>query len=874
MGVCGVGVAGVARLLQARGWQVSGCDASPDGAMARWLQAQGIAVLAKHDAGHVGCGGAGGPALPDQAGEGQVGRGRRTRRDEDVMSQGRSPSLLVHTAAVPGDHTEIVRAREAGYTVCRRGEALAALVDGCRGVAICGAHGKTTTTCFATRLLQELGASPSWCVGGSTAALGGVAGVGSSDLLVVEADESDGTLALYHPAVTVLNNIDLDHLEHFDGEAALVACYRQVVQQTRLGLAYGADDARACEVARAFRGPSISFGLCKQAVLRATQLELGADGIAFTVMWQGREWGRVQLRVPGQHNVLNALGALAASLLLEHDVATALALLPRVAELPARRFERVGAGSGIEVISDYAHHPAEIVALVAAARLQGARRVLAVFQPHRYTRTRALGVEFPAAFEGVDELVLTPVYAASEPPLEGGSIADLYAHFRRLRPALSVLLARSLEEAWAGLRRRLQPGDLLLVVGAGDVVKIAGWAAATVQDGTWGAGAPVTEHGRTSPSLGRRASSRAADEDLQLDECARDDNQPCTREAALGPGRAGATVARARPEPSASDFALGPGRVGATVTIQTLADALRRIDGVAVSVARPLAALTYYGVGGPADVLAEVSTPAALGALLAWTAAQGVPVHLLGRGANTWVSDLGVAGVVVRLQGEAFRRFAQCGDKVEIGCGWNGPALLDRLEAEGVAGLEFLEGVPGQVGGWLAMNAGAHGQEIGAFVERILCWNADGSCCEISVCDAGFRYRGCEALTTRVVWQVVLRLQADTPEAIRARRQAFRELRLPLAGLRTAGSVFCNPPGDFAGRLLDVAGCKGLQVGGASVSERHANIVVAGEGATASDILALLALMRQRVQACHSVRLALENRMLGLVEGADGLERV
>jgi UDP-N-acetylmuramate--L-alanine ligase/UDP-N-acetylenolpyruvoylglucosamine reductase len=785
MGICGVGVAGVARLLAARGWQVSGCDASPDGAMARWLQAQGLPVTANHDASHIVA-----PGAAAAGGAGGLPKGL--------------PTVLIHTAAVPSDHPEIVRARAAGYTVCRRGEALAALVDSRRGVAVCGAHGKTTTTCFTTRLLQELGSAPSWCIGGSTVTLGGVAGVGASDLLVVEADESDGTLALYHPAVTVLNNIDLDHLEHFDGEAALIACYQQAVRQTRHGLAYGVDDARAVAVARDFRGPQIAFGFGAEAALRATQLELAAHGITFSVLWQGALLGRVSLDVPGRHNALNALGALAAAILLGHTPATALARLSCVAELPARRFERLAAGPDLQVISDYAHHPAEIAALVAAARLQGARRVIALFQPHRYTRTRALGAEFPAAFEGVDELMLAPVYAASEAPLEAGGIADLHAHFRRLRPAMTVLLARSLDEAWAGLRRRLRPGDLLLVAGAGDVVRVAGWAAAAAQAGSWGEHAPLT-------------------------------------------GRAGAP------------------------TIFDAVTALAQIPDVTVCAGRPLAGLTFYGVGGPADLLVEVATPAALAALLAWTGAHGVPVHRLGRGANTWASDLGVAGVVVRLAGEAFRGWVRQGADVMLGCGWNGPALLDRLEAEGLAGLEFLEGVPGQVGGWLAMNAGAHGGEIGAQVVRFWCWEADGTGGVIEAEQAGFGYRCCTALTNRIAWQVTLRLLVDTPAAIRARRQAFRERRLPLAGLRTAGSVFCNPPGDFAGRLLEAAGCKGLRVGGAMVSERHANIVVAGDDATASDILALLALMRQRVQTRAGVRLELENRMLGFTDVADGL---
>ena len=770
MGVCGVGVAGVARLLAARGWQVSGCDAGPDPLISRWLTANSVTVLQGHAASHLK------PCASGLA------------------------NLLIHTAAVPENHPEIMHARASGYTVCRRGEALAALVDLSRSVAVCGAHGKTTTSCFTTRLLQELGASPAWCIGGTTTTLGGVAGVGGGDLLVVEADESDGTLALYHPAVTVLNNIDLDHLEHFAGEAALIDCYRQVVRQTRVGLAYCADDARACAVAQEFTGPSLSFGFGKEAALRATEVELSASGVSFMVSRPEGVLGRCELGVPGRHNVLNALGALAAGILAGYDPQRALSLLSRVAELPARRFERIATGGVFQVISDYAHHPAEIAALVGTARLQGAGRVVAVFQPHRYTRTRALGADFPAAFDGVDELTLVPVYAASEAPLESGGIADLHAHFRRLRPAMPVLLARSLDEAWLGLCRRLQAGDLLLIVGAGDVVQLAGLAAAALQTGNWGAQT----------------------------------------------------------------------RVGTNQTLASCATALQSLEGVTLSVRRSMAPLTFYGVGGPADLLAEVTTPAALGALLRWTSDHGVPVQLLGQGANTWVSDLGVAGVVVRLRGEAFRGFARQGCVVTLGCGWNGPALLDRLEDEGLAGLEFLEGVPGQLGGWLAMNAGAHGGAIGSAVREIHCFELDGSQLALEVTAAGFGYRHCMGLANRFAWQVVLHLQSDAPEAIHARRLAFREKRLPLTGLRTAGSVFCNPPGDFAGRLLEAAGCKGLRVGGAAVCDRHANVVVAREGATASDVLALLALMRQRVEARSGIRLQLENRMLGLAVQASG----
>ena len=775
MGVCGVGVAGVAFLLKARGWRVDGCDASPDGALARWLVERGVAVSSGHDVAHI-------------MGSGNTG-----------------PALLIHTAAAPSDHPEIVAARTAGMTVCRRGEALAALVGLRRGVAVCGAHGKTTTTCFTTRLLQELHAEPDWCIGGTTPTLGGVAGVGKGGLLVVEADESDGTLAQYHPAVTVLLNIDLDHLEHFDGEEALVDCYRQAVAQTREGVAFCVDDARARQVAESSGVRHLGFGFDAAAELRAHVLALEKASSTSEIFLRGENLGSVTLSVPGRHNILNALAALAAVQMLGFDLRAALAALPRAAsELPGRRFEQVASSGGVWVIADYAHHPAEIRALVAAARLQDAQRIVAIFQPHRYTRTKALGVDFPGAFDGVDEVVLAPVYAASEPPMEEGGIADLYGRFRELRPDRPARLARSLEEAWEGVRRMLRTGDLLLIVGAGDVVKIANWAVRDLESGAWGEATPLS-------------------------------------------ARAGAAA--------------------------SVAAELSRVEGLTVTPGRELADVLFYGVGGRADVFAEATTPEALRALLAWTASHDVACHILGAGANTWASDLGVAGVVARMRGAAWRDFVRRDAEVEVGCGWHGPALLDRLESEGLSGLEFLEGVPGQVGGWLAMNAGAHGGELSAHVATITCLNADGSESIVDANNAGFGYRHCAALEIRIACRVVLRLAKDAPEAIRARRAAIRAKRLPLVGLRTAGSVFCNPPGDFAGRLLDAAGCKKLRIGGASVYERHANVVVASDGATASDVLALLAIMRRRVWARFGVQLKLENRMLGMTANAghDGL---
>jgi len=240
----------------------------------------------------------------------------------------------------------------------------------------------------------------------------------------------------------------------------------------------------------------------------------------------------------------------------------------------------------------------------------------------------------------------------------------------------------------------------------------------------------------------------------------------------------------------------------------------------------------------------------------------------VGAGANAWFSDLGEPGCVIRFAEGACKGFEVRGEEVEAGCGWKGPALLDALEREGLSGLEFLDSVPGSLGGWLAMNAGAHGGEIGSHVSWIRCLNPDGKSLILTPDDCGFAYRRCAGLAGRVAVACGLRVTRTDAPAVKALRRAARAKRIPLAGLRTEGSVFRNPAGDSAGRLLDAAGCKGMRIGGARVTEFHANIVAVDETVTASDVLALVLRMRDRVARGCGVRLTPE--ISGLDDGQTG----
>ena len=402
VGMAGIGMVGVAFLLKERGFTISGCDMQ-ENRQTDWLRKNGIQISAGHDKNHV--------------------------KDID---------WLVRSTAVPDTHPEVCRAKELGIPVSRRGEVLPALMRDRTCIAVSGTHGKTTTTAM---IAQVLGCG--YCIGGEIAGIEGVARDG--EIMVVEADESDGTVAGYTPDYAVITNIEYDHMEHHASEAAFIGCFERFIQNTKQRIYFCAEDP-------------ISVRIC-----------LGdpkCEAFPYPA-------SRIPLPLPGDHNQWNAAAALAVSKLWmgEREILQALENIKPI----RRRFETVFEDGGIRIVSDYAHHPTEIAALVQTALELKPRRLLAVFQPHRHTRTRALGAAFPASFQGVEKLWLVPVYAASEQPVEGGTTKDLMARFPggwegRLR------YSKTLEGAWVDIQPELREGDLLLIIGAGDIEQLAEWA--------------------------------------------------------------------------------------------------------------------------------------------------------------------------------------------------------------------------------------------------------------------------------------------------------------------------------------------------------------------------------------------------------------
>jgi UDP-N-acetylmuramate--alanine ligase len=408
IGIGGIGMAGLALLLKERGHRVTGCD-EQENRQTAWLRGKKITVLIGHDQSHL----------------------------SDV-------DWIIRTTAVPDDHPEVANA---SVPVSRRGEVLPALLRDRFTIAVSGTHGKTTTT---SMIAQILGCG--YCIGGEVPGFDGVAKDG--EVMVVEADESDGTIVNYHPDIAVITNIEYDHMEHHASVEAFEACFKTFIANTKQKIVYCAEDSAASRLCEG-NPKAVPYGVA----LRMIGVPSG-DG----------EW---RVALPGRHNRLNAMAAIEVSRQwkAEAEIFEALEKIKPV----RRRFEKVFQGD-YTIISDYAHHPTEIRTLIQTVlETLKPKRLLGVFQPHRYTRTKALMADFPPAFQGLDKLWLLPVYAASEKPLAGGTTEDLMNRFPK-EWQNRIKFFQTLEKTWQDIQCELRAGDVLLIIGAGDIEQLAEWA--------------------------------------------------------------------------------------------------------------------------------------------------------------------------------------------------------------------------------------------------------------------------------------------------------------------------------------------------------------------------------------------------------------
>ncbi|MFJ6679659.1 UDP-N-acetylmuramate--L-alanine ligase [Microbacterium sp. NPDC091382] len=434
IGIGGSGMSGLAGMFLDRGIRVSGSDRSDSEAM-RGLAARGADVHVGHDASN----------LPD---------------DVDAV---------VFTGAIWPENPEYLRAKERGVAVIHRSQALHWLVGGRRLVSVAGAHGKTTSTGMVVTALRAIGADPTFVNGGVIASLGVSSGTGSDDLFVIEADESDGSFLLYDTAVALITNVDPDHLDHWGSREAFYDGFVRFADAASQAVVISSDDPGAREVADALRHPHVvSFGEAADADVRVTDI-VTEGPVSFTVHHEGRAVSGA-LSVPGAHNAINAAGAVAVLLTLGHDLERAVRAVEEFGGT-VRRFELHGIRSGVSVYDDYAHHPTEVDAALAAARtVVGDGRIIALHQPHTYSRTQAMYREFAEVLESrADQTVVLDVYGAREDPVPGVTGALVSGAFGDQDRVRFVADWQQAADYTASIAR---PGDYIITLGCGDVYRI------------------------------------------------------------------------------------------------------------------------------------------------------------------------------------------------------------------------------------------------------------------------------------------------------------------------------------------------------------------------------------------------------------------
>jgi len=444
VGIGGAGMNGIAEVLVNQGFDVSGSDLQASRAT-RHLHEQGVKIAIGHDARHV----------------------------EGV-------DVLVVSTAVPASNPEVVRARELRIPVVPRAQMLAELMRFKRGIAVAGTHGKTTTTSLTASLLAEAGLDPTFVIGGVVNAWGSNARLGQGDYLLAEADESDGSFLLLQPVIALVTNIDRDHLDSYENSFEnLKKAFVEFLHHLPF---YGAailciDDPQTRALAPQMSRAVVTFGLSESADIRATDIRQEGRRMSFSVhLPQPSEPIDVSINLPGLHNVRNALGAIAVAWEIGIDIGAVVGCL-REFKGVGRRFAEVGElsfGKGrARVVEDYGHHPSELEATITAARKGWPeKRIVAVFQPHRYTRTASLFDEFSRVLSEADSVVLTDIYPAGEAAIEGIDSAAL-CNSIRARGKVDPVLVHDVGKLTGTLPALLQDGDLVLLLGAGNIEKVA-----------------------------------------------------------------------------------------------------------------------------------------------------------------------------------------------------------------------------------------------------------------------------------------------------------------------------------------------------------------------------------------------------------------
>ncbi len=740
LGVAGSGMSGLAALLLEMGHSVSGSDRVTSRETER-LQKLGLAFSSPHSA--------------------------------EVIAD---VEVVVYSSAIKPDNVALVAADRAGIPQLRRAECLAAILHTRKGVVVSGTHGKTTTSAMCAHVLKKSGRAVSHYVGAEIPVLGANAHWDEeSNYLIAEGDESDGTLVLYRPSHAIVLNIEEEHLDFYNNLEEIVEVFRILVGQTSEKVIYCAENVAARDLCRECEG-ALSYGW-DDADFTASDVTEGRGVISFTVWRRGEKLGRVELGIPGRHNVLNALAAI----VLADDLGIDFNLVARSLSSFAgakRRFESVYLSSRFRIIDDYGHHPTEIEATLQTARSLGPERIIVLFQPHRYSRTQRLAEEFGAALQEADLVFVTDVYPASEAPIPGVSGNTIVEAVERQGDTRCVF-HQDLATAHHLVGNTLQPGDLVITLGAGNV---------------------------------HEAGRKIAD-DLTLLEALR------------------------------SEF-------GEADLDARLYESMRRH--------------TTMLVGGPAQFWVEPRTFPAFVRAVDFFKERGIPLRVVGRGSNLLVRDGGIRGAVIHPVKGEFGEVTVEGDLLTAGAGVRLKKVASVAEAAGLGGFSWMEGIPGNVGGGLRMNAGAMGWETFDQVVSVIFLDEDGQVRTRLRAEIETSYRNVPALRRNYALQVVFRGTltgaAEISEKMSESRNHRRDTQ-PVAA--SAGCIFRNPDGIGAGQLIDELGLKGKMAGKAEVSAEHGNFIVNRGKAQAGDVLRLIEELKAEVKEKRGIDLETEIQILG-----------
>jgi UDP-N-acetylmuramate--alanine ligase len=438
VGIGGIGMSGIAELLANLGYAVSGSDTKRSATTDRLVSRCGVVVHEGHAA--------------------------RNVADADVV---------VFSSAVRPTNDEVVEARRRGIPVIPRAEMLAELMRLRFAIAVAGSHGKTTTTSMIAVVLERAGLDPTAVIGGRLSVFGSNARLGGGQYMVAEADESDRSFLMLWPSIAVITNIDREHMESYGSFADLQQAFADFANKVPF---YGsvvacADDPQLVPVLPRLKRRVVTYGFDRGAQIGATDVEVGSFGARCSVVHRlphdEQALGTLQLSVPGRHNLQNALAAVAVANELDIDFSQVAAALAAFGGAE-RRFERHGEAGGVLVVDDYGHHPTEIAAVLTAARATLGRRLIVVFQPHRYSRTHQLMDEFGPSLKGADEIVLTDIYAASEDPIPGVTI-DALADSVRRGSGRPVHVATTLDDVVSEILGIARSGDAVITLGAGSI---------------------------------------------------------------------------------------------------------------------------------------------------------------------------------------------------------------------------------------------------------------------------------------------------------------------------------------------------------------------------------------------------------------------